>query len=150
MKKTNLHLCEKQGGYAMKKIAFGLIVTMLLLACATPQKYDKRLQQWVGKQENELLAVWGRPSAEKYLNDHTKVITYTQINDWYYPMEYYAYNGGWVTENVIYEPFADEYGLDMYNQMTETEVEEYCQTSFWVVNGIITAWKWRGNDCASR
>ncbi len=134
----------------MRKIAFSLIVTMLLLACATPQKYDERLQHWVGKQENELLTVWGRPSAEKYLSDNTKIITYTKINDWYYPSEYYFYNDGWGEENIIYNPMMNLYNLSPDTVITDTEVEEYCQTTFWVKNGIITAWKWRGNNCVSR
>lgn len=133
----------------MKHIAFGLILTMLLLACATSQKYDQSLKNWVGKSENSLIAAWGRPSAQKYLGDNSKVITYTKVDDWFVPSEYYVYNGGWGTPDIVYDPFMDEYNFTPYAQMVDTEVEEICQTSFWIENGIITAWKWRGNNCTA-
>lgn len=134
----------------MKQIAFGLIVTLLLLACATSQKYDQELKSMVGKNETALFAAWGKPSAEKYVGDNKKIVTYTKINEWFYPLEYYFYNDGWGEENIVYDPFADEYGLEAYGELIDTEVTQYCQTSFWIENGIITAWKWRGNNCVAQ
>ena len=134
----------------MKHIAFGLIVTMLLLACATSQKYDRELKNWVGKKETALLDAWGRPSAEKYLSDNSKIITYTKINEWFYPSEYYFYNDGWGVENITYDPFMNGYEYNPYAEITDTEVTQYCQTLFWIENGVITAWKWRGNNCVAR
>jgi len=133
----------------MKQIAFGLILTLLLLACASSQNYDRELKQWVGKSENTLIQSWGRPSAVKYLSENSKLLTYTKISDWFVPSEYYFYNDGWGAEDVVYSPFMDEYNFTPYAELTDTEVEEICQTSFWVENGIITAWKWRGNNCVA-
>ena len=49
----------------LQKISFYIILVLFLLACATPAKYDTRLQSWVGKSESELLQTWGAPSARK-------------------------------------------------------------------------------------
>ena len=76
----------------MKNIAFLTILTLLLFACATSQKYDEKLNGWIGKSEQDLIMSWGRPSAIKYVNDNTKIITYTKINEFYFPSEYYLYN----------------------------------------------------------
>lgn len=133
----------------MKQIAFGLIVTFLLLACATSQKYDQQLKGWVGQKESALIEAWGRPSAQKYLSPNSKVITYTKISDYFVPSEYYFYNDGWGVSDIVYDPFMNDYNFTPYAQMVDTEVEEICQTSFWIENGIITSWKWRGNNCVA-
>ena len=134
----------------MKRIALCLIFTFLLLACATSQKYDKELKGWIGKNETSLIQAWGRPSAQKYLSPDSKVITYTKISDWIVPSEYYFYNDGWGVTDVVYDPFMTEYNFTPYAQLMDTEVVEICQTSFWIENGIITSWKWRGNNCVSQ
>lgn len=134
----------------MKHIAFGLILTMLLLACATSQNYDRELKGWVGQTETALINAWGQPSAQKYLNNNSKVITYTKVSDWYVPSEYYLYNDGWGTQDIIYDPFMTEYNFTPYAEIVDTEVQQVCQTSFWIENGIITAWKWRGNNCVAK
>lgn len=134
----------------MKRIALCLIFTFLLLACATSQKYDKELKGWIGKSEASLIQAWGHPSAQKYLSPDSKVITYTKISDWIVPSEYYFYNDGWGVTDVVYDPFMTEYNFTPYAQLMDTEVVEICQTSFWIENGIITSWKWRGNNCVSQ
>ncbi len=133
----------------MKQIAFGLILTMLLLACATSQKYDQELKSWVGKSESSLISAWGRPSAQKYLGNNSKVLTYTRANEVVIPSEYYIYNDGWGETDIVYDPFMSDYNFSPYSEMVDTAVEEICQTSFWIENGIITSWKWRGNNCVA-
>lgn len=33
----------------MKKVSFALVLVMFLFACATSEKYDRKLAGWVGK-----------------------------------------------------------------------------------------------------
>jgi hypothetical protein len=134
----------------MKKYVCCLSVMLVLSACATSQKYDKELQNWIGRKETALESAWGRPSAQKYLSPTDKVVTYTRVSEWFIPSEYYFYNDGWGETNVIYDPFMNEYDFTPYAQLVDTEVEEVCQTSFRVENGIITSWSWRGNNCVAR
>lgn len=140
----------RRKGEEMKQIVFGLILTMLLLACATSQKYDAELKNWVGQSEASLIAAWGQPTGQKYLNNHSKIITYTRISDWLVPTEYYLDNDGWGAGEIVYDPYLTEYNFAPYSEIVDTTVQQICQTSFWIDNGIITAWKWRGNNCVAQ
>lgn len=131
-----------------QKINLSLLLVSMLVACATPAKYDKMLQSWVGKNEAALEQSWGAPSGVKYLEDGEKVITYTKAEDVYVPSEFYVYNQGFEpSEDVIYSPFVNDYDFSPFTQTFGYEVENYCQTSFYIKNGTITGWKWKGNDC---
>ena len=65
----------------MKKVSFALVLVMFLFACATSEKYDRKLAGWVGKTESSLVAKWGRPSATRILDNGDKIITYTKANN---------------------------------------------------------------------
>lgn len=131
----------------MRKVVFGLILTMLLLACANTQNYDNKLKRWVGQTEDSLVSVWGRPSQKRYINANESVLIYTKIQDWYMPSEYYFYNDGWGEENVLLDPIMGEAQMGPVAVITDNSVQEMCQTMFWIKNGIITAWQWKGNAC---
>lgn len=135
----------------MKRLFFVLGAILFLQACATEAKYDKKLQSMVGKTEAQLISEWGAPSAAKILNNGEQVITYTQANDMYVPSEYYIYNttGAEPSETVLYSPFMDDYYFGPYSQTFGYEVEEVCQTSFYIKDGIVSGWKWKGNNCVS-
>ena len=134
----------------VRKISFCIILVLFLLACATPAKYDRRLQSWVGKSEEELLRKWGAPGASKYLSGKEKVITYTRAENIYVPSEFYIYNQGLEpSEDVLYAPFVNEYDFSPFGQIFGYEVKNYCQTSFFIRNGIISGWKWKGNNCVA-
>ena len=85
----------------IRNIAFLMILSLLLLACATSEKYDAKLNQFVGKSEENLVMSWGRPSAIKIINDNTKVYTYTKIDEFYFPSEYYLYNEEFEPDDTI-------------------------------------------------
>ncbi len=131
----------------MRKVVFGLIFTLLLLACANTQTYDNKLKQWVGQSEASLISAWGRPSMRQYINANESVITYTRVQDWYMPSEYYFYNDGWGEENVLLDPIMGEAQMGPEAIITDNQVQEVCQTKFWIKDGIITSWQWRGNGC---
>ena len=132
----------------MKHIAFVLIVTFLLFACTmTGEQYNQKLYKWVGQTEVSLLASWGKPTGQKQVSHDTKILTYTKKEEWYVPTEYYYDNLGWGADNIVYDPFFGEYEMMPYDQIVDTEIQEICQTSFVVTNGIITSYKWRGNNC---
>lgn len=133
----------------MRNIAFLTILTLLLFACATSEKYDAKLNGWIGKTEQELGMAWGRPSAVKYINDDTKIFTYTKINEFYFPSEYYLYNEEFEPEDTIYAPLMNQYNFTPYAELTDNQAEMICQTSFVIKDNVVTAWKWRGNDCVA-
>lgn len=130
-------------------ILIGLSV-LFVVSCATPEKYDARLNGWLGKTETQLVQKWGKPSAMKILDNGDKVITYTKADDVYVPSQFYIYNPGQVPNvDEVYTPFDGEYDFGPYNELVGYHVTRICQTSFLIQSGIISGWKWRGNDCAS-
>lgn len=94
----------------------------------------------------------GPPERNRILDNGDKIITYTKANNVYVPSEYYIYNttGAQPSDTVLYSPFMDNYDFGPYSQTFGYQVEEICQTAFLIQDGIITGWKWRGNDCVAR
>lgn len=134
----------------MKKICFTLSLILFLFACATKEKYDQKLQTWIGRPETALLQKWGTPSASKIMMNGDKVITYTKANDVYVPSEFYLNDPNMLPgQETVYSPFLNEYDFTPYNAAFGYQVEDICQTSFLVQGGIITGWKWKGNNCVA-
>ena len=79
----------------MKKTAFILILSLLLLACANIG-YDKQLQQYIGQTEQSLIENFGKPSTQKILPNGNKVLTYVRQGQTYMPMEYFYDTPVWV------------------------------------------------------
>ncbi len=123
---------------------------LFVFSCATTKKYDAKLNTWVGKSEQQLIQSWGQPSAMKILDNGDKVITFTKADDMYVSAQYYIYNPGQVpNEDEVFTPFDGDYDFTPYNELVGYEVTQICQTSFLLQNGIVTGWKWKGNDCVA-
>ena len=134
----------------LKNIALYILVLIFLFACATPEKYDAELASMIGEKSSVLVEKWGKPSARKILAGGDEVYTYTKAGDIYVPSEFYMYNQEYEPgEDVVYYPFLNDYDFGSYGATFGYQVEEFCQTSFLIKNGLISGWKWRGNDCLS-
>ena len=132
----------------MRRVAFLLIIIFLLFACAfNGVNYGQQLENWVGQSEQSLLTSWGKPTIQKTLGNHKKLFIYIKYNDWYVPEEYFYANPMWGANDMIYDPFFDEYTMTPYSQIVDTRVEGVCQTSFTLIDGIITSYQWHGNGC---
>lgn len=134
----------------LKNIFLYTLVLIFLFACATPAKYDEKLSAMTGQKASTLVKEWGRPTSRGVLGDGTEIYIYTKSNDVYVPSQFYVYNQGFEpSEDVVYQPFNND-AMFNYAANTGYEVEEICQTAFIIQNGIVTGWKWRGNDCVAR
>lgn len=134
----------------VKNIALYVLVTIFLFACATPAKYDNKLAGMMGEKASVLVKDWGKPSAKKIFGNGDEVYTYTKANNVYVPSEFYMYNQGFEpSEDVVYGPFLNDYNFGPYGETFGYQVEYVCQTSFLIQNGVISGWKWKGNDCLS-
>ncbi len=135
----------------IQKISFCLMLIMFLLACATTQKYDKKLNGLLNQPESALLQKFGRPSAQNIINKDTKILTYTNLEEMYVPSEFYEYNDQpFPGVEDIYYPFADMYNYNPMQQYLGVEVSRVCQTSFLIFEGIIRGWSWSGNNCVAK
>ncbi|MBE6452800.1 MAG: hypothetical protein E7012_04855 [Alphaproteobacteria bacterium] len=133
----------------IKKVSFALILLFLVMACASPLKYDNKLNQLVGANKAELLKEMGTPSASKVFANGDEVIAYVKANDVYVPSEFYLYNQNGQNAEDVYSPFLENSDFSPYESSFGYQVEYICQTAFLLQNGVVTAWKWRGNDCES-
>ncbi len=133
-----------------RNILLYILVLIFLFACATPEKYDARLNKLIGQDVSVLQENWGAPSAKKILDDGSEVITYTKVNTVYLPSEFYVYNQNFQNSpDMVYQPFVNDYDFSPYGETFSEKVKYVCQTTFLVQNNIIRGWKWTGNDCVS-
>ena len=131
------------------KIRFFALCTALvcLTACATSQNYEKKLNTYIGKSEQQLISSWGQPQRTKQLANNEQILTYISINQQVLPDPNYYYGTGYLTEDEMFYPFT--YGGNAIpdgNFMGET-ITDYCQTKFYLKNNIVTAWQYKGNAC---
>ena len=109
----------KKGCGKMKKIAFLLILTLLVLACSSNNiLYQDKLQQFVGSNEQNVINSFGRPTKQTILSNGTKILTYTKINDFYMPMEYYESWLGYEPAGLVY---FDDFGINELDEKTFRE-----------------------------
>lgn len=133
----------------INKTAAALVIIFLFSACATSQKYNERLNQEIGKTSQQLLSSYGTPTHTKRLANGDEIITYISINYQVIPDPNYYFNTNFMTEDQMFEPFT--YGnntIPIGDYMGEV-ITDYCSTSFYLRNNIITSWQWRGNSCVA-
>jgi len=124
----------------MKKLLL-FVGTVFLFACATyeptatTEKYQQKLNTWIGASENQLLLQWGVPQSS-YTNGDTKFLQYHYDSSYTSPSTYET-NYNPITHNTeIYE--TGRYTLNFW-----------CDTTFEVRNGIVRQWHIKGNSCVS-
>jgi hypothetical protein len=144
----------------MKKLFFALLISMLLVACATTANYEKVLNTWVGQHVDSLVSSWGPPRSSYQLSDGSKVIEYAtsrnvQIGGYTTTVPQTTYNSGTVN---AYGSGGYAYGN--YSGTSTTYVQKttpvqniamQCITRFTLdAQGVIRKWSWQGNDCKAR
>ncbi len=116
-----------------------LIVSIMvgcLSACATTQNYEAALNQWIGKSEKDLITGWGLPDKQYQLDKNTRLVSYVSRSAEVYP-------GGISTcAGTVGDPFFG--GCAAYPPVLENYS---CETIFTLVNGRITRWGHKGNNC---
>jgi len=61
-----------------------LMTVTLLLGCVSAEKYTKMINQWVGQDEDALVATWGAPTSS-YSTETAKYLTYENLKQNYIP-----------------------------------------------------------------
>ena len=135
----------------MRSLSFILITAFILFACATPAKYDARLNAMIGISKTQLVDKFGQPSGVKIFANGDEVLAYTKANNVFVPSEFYLYNQGALSNegDDVFSPFLYDYDYSPYGDSFGYEVTNFCQTVFLLQQGRVVGWKWRGNDCVS-
>lgn len=135
----------------ISKIAFILIIVMVLFACATPQDYDNELNSLMGTSQAGLIKKFGKPSAVKIVDNNTKILAYTKVDDVFVPSEFYTYEQGEEIygQDGLFSPFLNTYLFSNNPGDIGYEAEYICKTIFLLQDDKVTAWKWQGNNCVA-
>lgn len=124
----------------MRKFLPALLGALTILSgCATTEKYEKGLKTLVGKQESQLVSMWGLPTG-MYEADGIRYLTYTQSET-----NYIAGTPGKTTTTYYL-------GRPITNTTVGTQGYSYtnsCSTTFTVINKIISSYRFEGNACRS-
>lgn len=99
-----------------------------LIGCATTARYEAKLNTWLGQPEASLIQAWGVPSRSHQISEKSKAI--------------------------VFERSGPETAIGTYNPYSQsvlmTAGRTYCNTTFFIEDGIVTKWRWDGNQCKSK
>ena len=103
----------------------------------TPQlTTGEAMETWIGSTEERLILSWGIPT-NIYFSDNTKFITFTRSST--------SYSTHTIPPIL---PCNDQvFPYDCSPKTTTSKNTYYCDKTFQVVNGIVTRWSYRGNNC---
>lgn len=118
-----------------------LLLFILMLAgtgCATRERYESQLQQWVGANISAVMDAWGYPSGSFEAPDGNLVYVWDR-------QEAYEYDPGFTTG--IYGGHGRYGSAFGFGIGTQTRLLR-CQTYFEVdKKKTILSWRTQGNDC---
>ncbi|MDH0424154.1 hypothetical protein [Stutzerimonas stutzeri] len=124
------------------KLLIGMFA-VFLSGCATTAKYEAILASWVGSPEGDLIRSWGPPQQVYDTGSGNKYLTYSTTRQVYIP-------GTSPTYTTNYNPYTNSATTTSYGGTPAQNISMGCQTTFEVSNGIITSWRWQGNDCTAQ
>ncbi len=125
----------------MKRV-FLVAIALYLAACATEAGYREIVESWIGARESDLVAsVWGPPLRVYEIAGGTRILTYTKDEPAaaISPMvgigtAIGSGGGGFISTGI---------------GGTTGGEGRFCETSFTVDNGIITAVSFQGDGCTA-
>lgn len=132
-------------GFAAVLIAGGL-----LAGCetATTQKYEARLERWVGAPVDDLVLAWGPPDSSFKLEDGREVIEYKKSEVTGYGSGASVGVGTWSGSRG--GGFGTGVGFPLGGHPSDRIATHTCETRFIVADRVVKAWSWEGNNCVSK
>ena len=110
-----------------------IIPVLVLMACATADKYDAKVQTWKGKDSESLVRFWGQPDSLEKLESGNRIFVYARLKRT--PV---AYNGA-------------QRELASTPEHPQPNVYIKCSTFFEVnPQNIVTSIIFRGDECTSK
>jgi hypothetical protein len=131
-------LNNKESG--MMKVGLAVMAAIGMVGCATTAKYEAKLQSWVGAPEMRLVRSWGPPQGV-YESGGIRFLTWSNSRNVFIP----GSSGTTTTQfvgNTAYTRTSGAYASQNIGMV--------CNTTFEVEGGVITRWRWEGNDCKSK
>lgn len=114
-----------------------LMAVTLLLGCVSAEKYTKMINQWVGQDEDALVATWGAPTSS-YSTETAKYLTYENLKQNYIPPTPASVQVMRQGDAIFARPIP---GTSGYVYTTD------CRTTFTIQNKRIVHANATGNSC---
>jgi hypothetical protein len=134
-----------------KHVGF-ILATLFFCGCATTEKFEERLNGYIGATEDKLVAEWGIPEKTYELKNGKKALEFLSKST--------VYTGGYayVTPQTSYQTGKID-GKDYSTTSTTYVVEKEpmqprklsCKTTFMLdANGKVESWHHDGNNCVAK
>jgi hypothetical protein len=118
-----------------------VVAVLSLSACATRANYEAALNSWIGHPESELVGAWGPPVNGYTAPDGVRILTYNSSGQMTLPGTPPSYTTNCVGNTCYTNPVGGT---------RPTTINLSCATNFTVTNGVISTWRYQGNNCVSR
>lgn len=118
--------------------ALAVAAALLVSACATTANYERTLNSWLGHKEEELVASWGPPQNVYVTPSGARILTYTDAGTVYLPGTPPSYRSTVIGNTVYSRP---------YGGTSPMALDYSCTTHMTVEHGVITHWRYEGNNC---
>lgn len=112
----------------------------VLVSCASTEKYEAKLNTWIGKTEDSLVTSWGIPENSYQVNENKKLISYSRAQSVFIPGTAPTYQTNFIG-NTAY--------TNSYGGSNSQTLHFSCNTTFTIENSIISSYTYKGNDCVS-
>lgn len=122
------------------RIALVSCIVFSLAGCATTEGYERILRSFVGQSEQTLVRSWGAPDGA-YESSGTKFLTYRRRAQVMVPGVPPTYQTTYIGNTAYTQPVG---GTSPFM------VNKSCITTFEVVGGVVTSWRWEGNACKAK
>ena len=107
----------------MRNLLVTLLLVFIVSSCTSKLDHEKVLESWMGAKESALIDKWGTPTSHYKTDDGKKYLTWKNSSQ--------AMIGG-------------NY---RYSSMPPTLVTSNCDITMILEDGIVTSWKYKGNNC---
>lgn len=111
--------------------------SMILGGCVSAEKYTKMITQWVGADEDKLIATWGAPRSS-YQTEQAKYLTYESITQNHIPPTPSSVQVIRQGDMIFTRPIP---GMPGYSYLSE------CRTTFTIQNKKVVNATASGNSC---
>ena len=130
-------------------VSLALLCLLLLAACTDTgtAAYNRKLDQWIGKDRKALVATWGTPDLEDATAPHTRTLTYLKTRTIRYPDPELPCMPSVVHGGPHGLPVVTINTNDCLDHQSPMQVPLTCDTVFTVKNGKVSSWSHKGNDC---
>ena len=108
----------------MKNLVIILFV-ILLSSCTTKQEHESKLESWIGAKESVLIDQWGTPTSHYKTDDGKKYLTWKNSSQ--VMVGGYDWGYGYKSSPIL--------------------VTSNCDITMILEKGIVTSWKYKGNNC---